>query len=359
MRKGSFLILTFALLAGPVLRSSAQFDTISIFHGGIHDGQLLLEEYIRPWLDAYGYAMNAGWYNTATTHEIGGVDVMMTANMTMVPQKARTFDLASLPFDTLQVAGSPAIAPTVAGAAEEGPRLVYREMYNGDTITVADFNSPAGSGLAMMYIPFLQVGLGLPSRTDIIGRIMIPVGVPRSSARMSLAGIGVKHDLKQWMPGLEDIPVGVAFFGGYTWFRVYSGFKAEPDDYTYMEDHLPADFTGQEVQSVIQAFMFDLLLSTDLNYINAFASVGYGRSWSKTRVFGNIPVPVFDPLISTEGPVYTDDHVYKVPDTKHTLHSNLRVNAGFRFNVSLFTLHLAYTWSGRSVYSAGLGMSFR
>ena len=176
---------------------------------------------------------------------------------------------------------------------------------------------------------------------------------------MSLVGVGAKHDLKQWMPGLEDIPVGVAFFGGYTWLRVYSGFKTEPDDYTYMEDHLPAHFTGQEVQSIIQAYMVDLLLSTDLNYINAFASIGYGRSWSKTRVRGNIPVPVFDPLISTEGPVYTDDHVYKVPDTKHTLHSNLRVNAGFRFNVSLFTMHLVYTWSGRSVYSAGLGMSFR
>ena len=359
MRKGAFFFLTFALLGGTVQYTSAQFDTIAIFQGGIHDGQLILEEYLRPWLDAYGHALNAGWYNTATTHEIGGVDVMMTAAMTVVPGKDLTFDLSSLPFDTLQVTGSPAFAPTVAGVAEEGPRLVYREMYNGDTVTVADLNTPPGTGFDKVPVPFLQVGLGLPSRTDITGRIMIPVGVPRSNARMSLVGIGAKHDLKQWMPGLEDIPVGVAFFGGYTWFRVYSGFKAEPDDYTYMEDHLPADFTGQEVRSDIQAVMFDLLLSTDLDYVNAFAGVGYGRSWSRTRVSGNIPVPVFDPLISTEGPVYTDDHVYKVPDTKHTLYSNLRVNAGVRFNFSLFVLHLDYTWSGRSVYTAGLGMSFR
>ncbi len=359
MRKGRFFFLMVAFLLLPGMRSLAQFDTISIFHGGIHDGRLLLDNYIRPWLDAFACDLNANWYNTATTHETGGVDVMVNANLTFVPSPAKTFDLGSLPFDTLQVSGSVTTAPTVAGVAEEGPSLVYREMYNGDTITIADFTSPAGTGLDAIYVPYLQVGLGLPAGTDIIGRIMIPIDVPRSNARMSLAGIGAKHDLKQWMPGLEDLPVGVAFFGGYTWFKIYSGFNAQPDDFTYMEDHLPADFTGQEVVSVIQSFMFDLLLSTDLNYINAFLGLGYGRSWSKTEVNGKIPVPVFDPLISTEGPVYTDDHVYRVPDTKNTLYSNVRVNAGLRFNISLFTLHMAYTWSGRSVYSAGVGMSFR
>jgi len=343
----------------PLRQVSAQFDTLDIFHGGIHDGQLILNSYIRPWLDAFGDDLNGGWYNTAVTHEMGGVDVNVSANMTIVPGSAKSFDLSSLAFDTLQVAGGSTTAPTVAGAPEEGPRLYYRETAGGDTMTVANFASPAGTGYDMVMTPYLQVGLGLPAGTEIMGRIMIPIDVPKSSARMSLFGVGVKHSLKQWLVGLEDVPVGVAVFGGYNYLQLYSGFKAEPDDYTFMEDLLPAHFTGQEVRSVIQSFLFDLLLSTDLEYVNAFAGLGYGRCWARTEVNGRIPVPAFMPELSTEKPVYTDDHVYGVPDVKMKLRSSVRLNAGIRLNYSLFTFHVSYSWAGTSIYSAGIGMSFR
>jgi len=359
MQKRFFFFLVFVLSLLPWRQASAQFDTLDIFHGGIHDGQLLLNKYIRPWLDAFGDDMNAGWYNTAVTHEMGGVDVNVSANMTIVPGSAKTFDLGSLAFDTLRVAGSSTMAPTVAGAPGEGPRLYYGETAGSDTVMVADFRSPAGTGYDMVMTPYLQVGLGLPAGTEIMGRIMIPIDVPKSSARMSLFGVGVKHSLKQWLVGLEDVPVGVAVFGGYNYLQLYSGFKAEPDDYTFMEDYLPAHFTGQEVRSVLQSFLFDLLLSTDLEYVNAFAGLGYGRSWARTEVNGRIPVPAFVPELSTDKAVYTDDHVYGVPDVKMTLRSSVRLNAGIRLNISLFTFHLAYSWAGTSVFNAGLGMSFR
>jgi len=359
MQKRLFFFLFSLLLLMPAHKVAAQFDTLQIFEGGISDGRLLLNAYIRPWLDAFAQDLNGGWYNTARPHEMGGVDVMLTANLTIVPNDARTFDLKGLPFDTLQVSGPSGIAPTVAGTPEEGPELIYREYYNGDTITVAQFNTQPGTGLHNISIPFLQVGIGLPGGTDIIGRFLIPVDVPKSNARMSLVGIGVKHDLKQWMPGLKDVPVGVAVFGGYTYFQIYSGFKEEPDNYDYMEDYLPAHYTGQEVRSVMQSFSFDFLLSTDFNLVNGFGGLGYERSWVKTEVNGNIPVPVFDPEISAEEAVYTDDHVYHVPDTKFNLHSKFRINAGVRLNISLFTFYLAYKWTGSSVYTAGLGISFR
>ncbi len=313
MQKRFFYFLVIILFLLPVRQLSAQFDTLYIFQGGIHDGQLIMNSYLRPWLDAFGDDLNAGWYNTATTHEMGGVDVQVAANMTIVPAAAKSFDLGGLAFDTLQVAGATTLAPTIAGVTGEGPRLFSHEMAGGDTVTVANFASPAGTGYDMVMTPYLQVGLGLPAGTEIMGRFMIPVDVPKSSARMSLFGVGVKHSLKQWLIGLEDVPVGVAVFAGYTYFQVYSGFKVEPDDYTFMEDHLPAHFTGQEVRSTLQSFLFDLLLSTDLEYVNAFAGLGYSRSWGKTVVNGRIPVPAYVPELSTEKAVYTDDHVYEVP----------------------------------------------
>ncbi len=354
------VILTgfFFLLTGGSLLWS-QPDTLEVFEGGIHDGSLLIRHYVRPWQEAFSLDLNAGWFHTAKVHELGGVDVMVSASMTVVPQDARTFDLSAVGFDTLKVAGGDPVAPTVAGPTAEGPELYYSEMYNGNSVDVARFRAPAGTGYDHVYTPMLQVGLGLPAGTDIKGRVMIPVDVPRSNSRMSLIGFGIKHDLKQWMQGIEDLPVAVAFFAGYSHMQIYSGFREEPDDYTYMEDYRPAHFSGQEIRTILQGYAFDLILSSDIPYVNVYAAVGYFRSWGRMEVNGRIPVPVFDPDLNPDKAIYTDDHVYRVPDTDLHLDSGVRVSAGLRLNVSLFVLHLGYAWAGNSVYSAGLGISFR
>ncbi len=357
MGRTLFAILLLSIL--PLSEVFPQPDTLEVFEGGIHDGRLLIEHYVRPWQDAFAADLNAGWYYTATAHELGGVDVMMAGNVTVVPQSARLFDLAAIGLDTLQVGGGSSLAPTVAGEAVEGPELHYTETYNGTSVDVARFRSPAGTGTSTVYTPMLQVGLGLPAGTDIKARFMIPVDVPRSNARMSLIGFGAKHDIKQWLKGIEDLPLGVAFFAGYTHMQIYSGFREEPDDYTYMEDHLPAHFSAQEIRSVIQGYTFDLIFSSDLKYINAYAAVGYARSWARLQIKGNIPVPVFDPTINTEKAVYLDDHVYRVPDTEYNLSGGVKVSAGMRFDYSIFALHAGYAWSGTSIYSLALGITFR
>ncbi|MCD6201198.1 MAG: hypothetical protein J7K46_05245 [Bacteroidales bacterium] len=334
-------------------------ESLNIFDGGVEDGQAILTEYLRPWMNAFGADLNAGWYNTATTHKLGGVDVTFTVNMSFVPDNAKTFDLAKIELNNLKTVGSSTIAPTIAGSTDEGPFLEYRAGNATDTVTLASFRSPAGTGYDFVPSPMLQGGIGLPAGTEIIGRLLIPVKVPETSAKVGLWGIGMKHSISQWIPVLKRLPVGISFFGGYTRMNVCAGFQLEPDSYDKLENYRPADFTGQEISTVIQAYTVDLIASTNLPVINVFGGIGYSKTSTDIEVNGNIPIPGFHSDISATSPTYTDADIHRIPGMKITNQSGLRVNAGIRLKLAVITLHGDYTWADYSIYTAGIGLSFR
>ncbi len=359
MKKVLCSIAFFAFFILMPWMSYSQLETFNLFEGGVNDGQALLKEYIRPWINAFGADLNAGWFNTARPHKLGGVDVTFTINMTMVAESAKSFDLNDIPFENLHVAGANTMAPTVAGSKDDGPLLEYDVNYNGTPVTIASFNAPAGTGYGFVPAPMLQTGIGLPAGTEIIGRFMVPVQIPRTSAKIGLWGVGLKHSLRQWIPFLKRLPVGLSVFGGYTQLNTYSGFQLEPLSYDHLVTYKQADFTGQEFRARVQAYTFDLLVSTALPVINVFGGVGYSKTQTDIFVNGNIPIPAFHPDISTTGPVYTDDDIHQIPSMKLVNQSGLRVNGGLRLKLAVLTIHADYTWADYSIYTAGIGLSFR
>jgi hypothetical protein len=203
------------------------------------------------------------------------------------------------------------------------------------------------------------VGVGLPAGTEIVGRLLIPIKIPGTSAKVGLWGVGLKHSIRQWIPGLKKLPLGLSLFGGYTRMSVYAGFQLEPDNYDHLESYHPVDFTGQEISTIIQAWTVNLLASTAFPVINVFGGIGYSKTQTDINVNGNIPIPGFHPDISLTEPVYTDADIHQIPGMNFTNQSGLRLTAGIRLKLAVVTLHGDYTWADYSVYTAGLGISFR
>ncbi|HHJ10020.1 MAG TPA: hypothetical protein ENK25_03910 [Bacteroidetes bacterium] len=363
MERNSIFRYVFIVIFTGILSGSAVFsqidESMDIFDGGVEDGQAILTEYLRPWMNAFSADLSAGWYNTATVHKLGGVDVTFTVNISFVPENAKTFDMSKIGLKNLEPVGSSTIAPTVAGCTDEGPLLEYRAVNATDTVTLASFRSPAGTGYDFVPSPMLQAGIGLPAGTEIIGRLLIPVKVPETSVKMGLWGIGMKHSVSQWIPVLKRLPVGMSLFGGFTRMNVYAGFQLEPDSYDNLENYRPADFTGQEISAIIQAYTIDLIVSTNLPVINVFGGIGYGKTSTDIDVNGNIPIPGFHPDISVTCPTFTDEDIHKIPGMKIANQSGLRFNAGIRLKLAAITLHGDYTWADYSIYTAGIGLSFR
>ena len=360
MKRKNFKLLPVIVLLAIQTTAFGQLGNFNLFDGGVNDGVALLKAYMTPWANAFGADLNGGWYNSAKPHKLGGFDVTFTTNVTIIPDEAKTFDLSTLNFEKLSVAsGGGTVAQTVAGSRDEGPTLEYIEDYLGTPVTIASFSAPPGTGLGFVPAPMIQASIGLPKGTEITGRYLPNFKIPKTESQIGMWGVGLKHSIKQWIPGMKLIPVGLSVFGGYTQLNTVLGFSLEPLNYEHLTQYTFADFVGQEVDFTVKAYNVSLLASTALPVINVFGGVGYSNTKTVIDVVGNIPIPAFDPTLDTNNPVVRDQDVHTIPSIDIEHKSGIRLSAGFRLKLAVLTIHGEYTYAAYSVYTGGIGISFR
>ena len=165
------------------------------------DGKSLIEAYISPLGFSLGSALNNGWYNTAKPHKLGGFDVTITTNIVMIAEEAKTFNI------------SEANGGTFIG--EETPTILGEG--NGSTVTYSgqSVELPEGLNVPIVPIPMLQAGVGLIKGTEIDVRYMPELKIG-SIGKVGLFGIGLKHDVLQWFPIVDKIPLSLSIQAGYT-----------------------------------------------------------------------------------------------------------------------------------------------
>ncbi|NOY37257.1 MAG: hypothetical protein GXO83_06745 [Chlorobi bacterium] len=360
MKGKNLRVLPVIMLLAIQTTAFGQLGNFNLFDGGVNDGVALLKAYMTPWANAFGADLNGGWYNSAKPHKLGGFDVTFTTNVTVIPDDAKSIDLSTIGFEKLSIAsGGGTIAPTVAGSSDAGPTLQYVENYLGTDVTIASFSAPPGTGLGFVPAPMIQASIGLPKGTEITGRYLPTFKIPKTDAQIGLWGVGLKHSIKQWIPGMKLLPVGLSVFGAYTQLNTTLGFSLEPLSYAHLTQYTTDDFKGQEVDFTVKAFNVSLLASTALPVINVFGGIGYSRTQTVIDVIGNIPIPAFDPTLDITAPVVRDEDVHTIPsiDIKHK--SGVRLSAGLRLKLAVLTIHGEYTYAAYSIYTAGIGISFR
>src|SRR6187402_3007338 len=74
----------------------AQDDLDKLLEEGAEDGEKLIKGYVSPFLNVLSSSMNQGWYNTAKTHQIAGVDLTITVNAMTIPSSEKLYNVNSL-----------------------------------------------------------------------------------------------------------------------------------------------------------------------------------------------------------------------------------------------------------------------
>jgi len=286
----------------------------------IQDGKSLIEAYISPLGNSLGTALNNGWYNTAKPHHLGGFDFTITANLVLVPADAKTFNISESNSGTF--------------SGEETPTILGNE--SGRTATsgsYGDFDMPAGLNIPMLPVPMLQAGVGLIKNTEIDVRFMPEI--EKSGVSIGLWGIGVKHDILQWLPIVDIIPIDVSFQAGYT----------KLSSQIMLED--PNSNEKAEATLDVRATTFNILLSKKIAMFTAYAGLGYNSTKTTFNVDGtyNIAGMDFD--------------VEELTKFEFESNNNLRANIGFRFQIAVLALQANYTFSEYPVATVGLGISIR
>jgi hypothetical protein len=347
--------------------SQAQIkDIASMLSGSQQDAEKLFTAYLKPYSKAFGADLNGGWYNTAKTHKLGGFDLTFSISAAMVPSADKTYNIADL-----NLQGNPVIsgnaAPTVAGASSPGPTLEYKTS----GITYAKFNTPKGTGLSIIPAPMLQLGIGLIKETDVTVRYLPNLNVGDYGG-LKMWGVGVKHSLKQWIPGIKYAPFfHFSFFGGYTQLKTNANINFKPGFYT---DALNPDpiispaiaansFDNQKLEMSINGLTFNLLASFDLPVITFYGGIGLSHTTTSLKLVGDYPLPTIGTTGSEAGKVlinsFTSNPVSIDMKSSDGSTTKPRLNGGIKFKFAVITLHFDYTYANYSIATAGLGISFR
>ena len=358
IRKTGFWLCMAGIQLSTTLSAQIPMEIIRV---GINDTEKILQAYLEPLANILGSDLNAGWYNTARPHKLGGLDVTFTGNVSWAPASMLTYDVTELGLETATLApGSSTIAPTVTGDMEERPVLEFNvEDPTGtvDQINLATITLPNGTGFDFFPLPMGQLTVGLPLGSYVSARFFptLPIG---DLGEVGMWGVGGKHSISQWIPVIKKSKIlDIAVQGGYT--KVTSLVNIEVESPPVDVPGPEYDHDGQSLSLDVAGWTVNLIASQKLSIFTFYEGIGYASSLVNMDLSGPFPIPAV--IVDPQDPDYgsTTWEVYDDPiDLNYNNINNLRINVGIRLKVSVLTIHYDFTHTLYSTHSAGIGISF-
>jgi hypothetical protein len=358
MKKITCLFIATSLFTS--VSTFGQLNKINFLGGGLNDAQTLFKAYLDPWAKSIGTGLDAGWYNTAKPHGLLGFDVTLTTSFAMVPSGDKAFTWNQSDYQSLELKDQTKTeVQTIAGSDKSSDIYIDKNHKN-----LGSFNLPGGVGLAGVPLPIIKVGVGLPFSTEIDARFLPKLSLG-DYGKVNMWGVALKHSVKQWIPIIGKVP-----FWDMSLFGSYSHFGAGAEDLNYTPATLfnegtysytgKKSFDGQSVDFTVNTWDVSLLVSTCLPIINVYGGVGYTSSLANLALKGNYYTGGGTVNSTTQKIEISDDDIQTDPvDMDFDRFSNFKVNAGVRLKLALLTIHADYTYANYSIYSMGLGISFR
>lgn len=336
--KRSVFLLGFITLLS--VRVSAQDDIDDLLKESVEDGRKLIGAYVSPFMKSISLGMNQGWYNTAKAHKIAGVDLTITVNSMSIPKNELLFDPSKLNLTQVELApSSPGYpnAPTMLGP-ENTP------IFRSKTNTASTFEGPPGLDLkenvpgGRLPVPMAHLGFGLPKGTDIKLRFSPTINLG-DDGTLKLFGIGIMHDVKQWIPGIKLLPFDLSGFVGFTKLELES--KLDADN--------PQNADQKGIFS-INATTIQGLISKKFSVVTFYGGVGYNIAKSNLALKGSYDI---------NGDGDETDQFEKNPVDLKFAASGMRATAGMRLKLAVFTFHADYTLQKYKCLTVGFGIAVR
>ena len=310
------------------------------------DQSLLFREYLNPLVTSVNFGMGSGWAHTAKTHKKLGFDITLSLNSFFIPSNAKRFSTSGL----TNITSSSDYLPTVLGGNTNETLSV---SINDDSTVFppneynTTFIAPSGIendlSLNMLVTPNIQIGIGLPFKTDLIVRY-----VPTTSSKstdISLKGVGIKHNLLQHFGPADKIPlIDLSLLIAYSNYSI---------DYDFQKTSSLAG-VGQRATMDMNNYTAKLLSSIDLKLITFYASIGYSKGISNLSVLGSYDLS-YNVAETAEVIVYTVTDPLSLEWEKESISGN----AGLSFNLPGIKLFADYTSQEYNSVTVGVSIGIR
>ena len=304
-----------------------------LIKGGSQDANYLIQGYTTPFIRAFGTGLNQGWYNTADTHKFPGFDLTVSVSLIGVPSSDKNFTVDNTKLSTIeldQTTNGKGDIPTFFGSTSP-----TNKTFSFRDATPGSFDVPAGIydlPIARVPVPILNLGFGLPKGIELVGRFVPNLNLG-DVGTLGLWGIGVKHDVKQYIPGLKLLPFSMSIFAGYTSFKSEVTIDDSQDQFANFE---------------IKSTTLQLLASKKIAVLTIYGGVGYDLTKGDLAIKGTYDID------GNAGSQELTD-----PVDFSAKHNSARITAGLRLKLGPITLHGDYTQAKYSAITAGFGISVR
>lgn len=319
------------------------------------DANQLINHYIEPALKGLTYSANGGWYNTAETHQKFGFDIAIGGNVALVPDEDQTFlfNPSDYTFLSTTTQNSQNL-PTVLGQDGNSNIIDVRVPIGDGTFKVASFEMPGGVledlPASAVPAPLIQVALGLPTKTDVKLRFVPNLNYD-DRVDASLFGIGLQHDISQYIPTMEESPLSLSVFGSFTTTKTeYELINALGANNVTVTNGVAAfklnTWTAQAIGGV------------NLKVVNFYAGAGYSSGNSSIQLLGDyvLSYDIEDEAGNTIGSV-SESLNDPLDLTANT--GGVRGTVGMRINLSVFKIFADYTLQEYNTITAGIAVSIR
>ena len=348
-------LILFVCIGLIVQAGYSQTSVVEFLKGGKADAGKLSQAYLQPYAFALGDGLNNGWYNTAVTHKLLGFDLSVSLSGIQIPDKDKTFGISTLGLTNMTVASGGNISSTIAGSKNSGPSLNINDTQGNK---IASFNTPGGIALGMVPVPMAQLGFGLIPHTDIIVRYVPEMKFSNGDAtKVGFWGLGIKHNFKEWIPVLKDLPFDASIFGSYsqanaqsTLSSTVSGFGSDNIYISFPNDN------NQMLKLKTNTTKFGLIVSKKLAILTFFGGIGHSSSKSTFDLLGTY-------TINTKGQIQGVDFTTKTdlvdPVALLFKTNNISMDAGLRLKLTFFSLFASINKAEYTSLNAGLSVGMR
>ncbi len=293
----------------------------------------LMELYLEPLAKMQQGNLNTGWYHSAKTHRFLSFDFSVLMAMTNMSDIKKGFYITDLPdFEnnyTVLTTSTP-ITPNVSGKTNFLSEI--KNNTGGETITL-----PNGTGLTKISTPMISFGIGLPYNTEI--RLnYLPKYKIKNIGNTSKYGASVKHSIKEYLPGLNEIPMlSLALMGGYS-------LMLNDIDVSY-----PASVeSGQKLQGRTAGYIGRVIVGMDMRIFSAFAGIGYGAANVDYKLKGKYYVGIPSDQIEEIDPISVSYD-----------YSQIDINFGVNAKIKFIDIFADYSFGGYNTLNFGIGYNFR
>ncbi|MBN8576695.1 MAG: hypothetical protein J0L66_07110 [Cytophagales bacterium] len=322
--------------------ANAQDDLNDLLKGSLSDANKLIEGYTAPALKAFGYGLNQGWYNTAKPHKTLGVDLTISVSAVSIPNSDLFFKVNNNQFSNLEVLSVGGVPPDNSGNSN------LPTIFGPDTkptfyipSTDESFEGPGGIdlkkeiGIQAMPVPIANLGIGLPKGFDLKLRF-VPTLQLGDDSEFNLFGIGVMHDVKQYIPGIKNLPFDLSGFVGYTKMKLNVDLNVQ---------------SGSNQRAVFESSATTIqgLISKKISVLTFYGGIGYNLANTKIAMLG-----AYD--LDEDGQTDVTDPINLKVDA-----NGLRTTLGMRLKLAVITLHGDYTIqkSNYNTITVGFGINVR